>query len=56
MLAKCSLIASMFVLEDDANLHRRAAGAIPQSTSHLFLSSGNCLEIPDCRLLGIQFH
>lgn len=27
MLAKCSLIASVFILEDDVNLHRRAAAA-----------------------------
>lgn len=29
MLAKRSLVASMFVLEDDANLSRRAAAAVP---------------------------
>lgn len=55
MLAKHSLVVSMFVLEDDANLSRRAAAAVPRSTSHLFPSCGNCPQTPDCSLLGVQF-
>lgn len=31
MLAKCSLIVSMFVLEDDANLHRRQLQQAPKA-------------------------
>lgn len=31
MLAKCSLIASMFDLEDDANLHRRQLQQTPRA-------------------------
>lgn len=46
MLAKCSLVAGMFVLEDDANLSRRAAATNPPGAHHILLPScGNHLEI-----------
>lgn len=46
MLAKCSLVAGMFVLEADANLSRRAAATNPPGAHHILLPScGNHLEI-----------
>lgn len=46
VLAKCSVVAGMFVLEDDANLSRRAAATNSSGAHHILLPScGNHLEI-----------